>query len=76
VDAIMIDDIGQQKFIVLDPVPAVYELTDRRAVDGRPLVDRAPRERFMVTHFSTCPHAEYFSRGRKATARPDGDKSA
>lgn len=65
-DVIMIDDAGKQKFIVLDPVPAVYELTDRTSMDGTPLVHRVPSGTVMVSHFSTCPHADYFNKGKKA----------
>ena len=54
--------------IPLDPRSPVYELGHEYGTDGLP-VARVAGERFLVSHFRTCPKADEFSRTRTGGAR-------
>lgn len=52
--------------VPLDPTPPVYAVRQtERMPDGTVRILRLNTEEAMVSHFSTCTHAEQFSRGRR-----------
>jgi hypothetical protein len=65
VDAVRIEANGKEVKLVLDPRPATYTVDDppRRTAQGTVVATRAAQA--WVNHFATCPHANYFNRGRK-----------
>ena len=51
--------------VPLDPQPPVYAVRQtERMADGTVRILRLDKDEAMVSHFSTCPNASQFSRGR------------